>query len=41
MDTQCWPHRTVRGDVCKGLLAGCVAWWAMNPWLAMWQRMVE
>jgi hypothetical protein len=30
MDTQYWRHRTVRGDVCKGLLAGFVACWATN-----------
>jgi hypothetical protein len=27
MDTQYWRHRTARGDVCKGLLAGFVACW--------------
>jgi hypothetical protein len=40
-----WRHRTARGDVRKGLLAGLlggfVACWAMNQWLALWLRIVE
>jgi hypothetical protein len=45
MYNQHWRHRMARGDVCKGLLAGLlggfVACWAMNQWLALWQRIVE
>ena len=38
-------HRAAHGNVREGLLAaiqgGLVACWAMNQWLALWQRMVE
>ena len=40
-----WRDRPARGAVRKGFLAGLlgglVACWAMNQWLALWQRMVE
>ena len=45
MYTQHWRARAARGDVGKGFVAGglggLVACWAMNQWLALWQRMVE
>ena len=45
MPTQHWRACAARGDVGKGFLAGglggLVACWAMNQWLALWQRMVE
>jgi hypothetical protein len=44
MHTQHWRNGAARGNVCKGLLAGLlgglVACWAMNQWLALWQRVV-
>ena len=45
MSHQQWRDRPVRGQAYKGLLAGLlgglVACWAMNQWLALWQRVVE
>lgn len=45
MSYQQWRDRPVRGQAYKGLLSGLlgglVACWAMNQWLALWQRVVE
>ena len=45
MSYQQWHDRPVRGQAYKGLLSGLlgglVACWAMNQWLALWQRVVE
>jgi len=44
VQTQHWRNGAARGNVGKGLLAGLfgglVACWAMNQWLALWQRVV-
>ena len=45
MDTPHWRNRVGDGEAHKGLLAGLVggfvACWAMNRWLALWQRVAE
>jgi len=45
MHTRHWRNRAAHGNVRKGLLAGLfgglVACWAMNQWLALWQRVVR
>jgi hypothetical protein len=45
MDNEQWRDRPARREVRKGLLVGflggLVACWAMNQWLALWQRLVE
>ena len=44
MYTQQWRGHAARASVRKGLLAGLlgglVACWAMNQWLALWQRVI-
>jgi hypothetical protein len=44
MHSQHWCNHAMRRNVRKGLLAGLVggliACWAMNQWLALWQRVI-